>query len=69
LQVYQAVIDTVMKRLTQLDEILLEKTWLVGERITLADIFVVTALNKAFTGQIDASYRSKIPNVVRYAET
>ncbi len=58
-----------MRRLDVLNTELLNKTYLVGERITLADIFLATALVNAFTGQIDASYREKIPNVVRYVET
>ena len=68
-QVFTAIIDKVMRRLNVLNTELLNKTYLVGERVTLADIFLATALVNAFTGQIDASLREKIPNVVRYVET
>jgi elongation factor 1-gamma len=55
--------------LAQLNDHLNNQTWLVGERITIADVFVATALGNMFTGLIDASMRAKIPNVVRYFET
>lgn len=61
--------EIVVGRLTTLDKILLHKTYLVGERLTLADIFVVTALGNVFTGLVDKSAREKIPNVVRYFYT
>jgi elongation factor 1-gamma len=42
---------------------------LVGERITLADVFVGSALAFAFANVISAADRKKVPNVVRYYET
>ena len=61
--------DKLIARLQLLDQILLTKTYLVGERITLADVFVVTALTNVFTGMVDKSAREKIPNVVRLVDT
>jgi elongation factor 1-gamma len=69
LQIYTAIVDAVNARLATLDQILLDRTWLVGERITLADVFVCTALTNAFSGPIDASMRAKLPNVTRYLNT
>jgi elongation factor 1-gamma len=67
--IYTAILDSVNARLATLEQVLLDRTWLVGERITLADVFVATALTNAFSGPIDASMRAKIPNVVRYLNT
>lgn len=67
--VVNAILDQVDGRLATLDAHLNNQTWLVGERITLADILVGTALQFAFTTVIDASRRKKVPNVVRYFET
>ena len=61
--------DAAMQRLQQIDSIFLHKTYAVGERITLADIFMVTALTNAFTSIVDASCRAKLPNLVRYVDT
>lgn len=69
LQIVAGILDGVNARLATLNQILNDRTWLVGERITLADVFVGTALTNLFSGLIDASMRSKIPNVVRYFET
>ncbi|KAK1921338.1 hypothetical protein DB88DRAFT_500426 [Papiliotrema laurentii] len=66
---FQGIYDLLLQRLDTLDKVLLSKTFLVGERITLADVFVVSALQNAFTGLVDKAARSKIPNVVRYFET
>lgn len=48
---------------------MLHRTFIVGERVTIADIFLATALTNAFTGLVDASNREKIPNVVRYVDS
>lgn len=67
--VFDAILSNVMGRLEVLNKILLKKTYLVGERISVADIFIATSLTSAFTSLIDASLRAKIPNVVRYVNT
>ena len=56
-------------RLEVIDKIMLHQTYLVGERLTLADISLVTTLTNIFTALFDSSYRAKIPNLVRYTET
>lgn len=66
---FQGVYDALVARLETLNKVLLSKTFLVGERITLADIFVATALQNAFTGLVDKATREKVPNVVRFFET
>lgn len=66
---FEAILAQVMGRLEALDQILLKKTFIVGERLTIADIFIATSLTNAFTSVIDASLRAKIPNTVRYCNT
>jgi elongation factor 1-gamma len=66
---YTAAVERTQSRLTVLDKILLDRTYIVGERITLADVFIATALANAFSGHIHAELRKQIPNVVRYFET
>lgn len=67
--VFEGIVAEIMGRLETLDKILLKKTFIVGERLTIADIFLATALTNAYTALIDASLRAKVPNTVRYANT
>lgn len=66
---FQALVDRVTGRLNVLDSILAKRTFLVGERVTLADIFIVTALTNIFTSWFDAPARAKVPNLLRFVET
>ncbi|GMK58702.1 hypothetical protein CspeluHIS016_0601440 [Cutaneotrichosporon spelunceum] len=67
--VFEGLLAEIMGRLEILDKILLKKTYIVGERLSIADIFIATSLTNAFTAVVDASLRAKIPNVVRYTNT
>ncbi|KAL1407137.1 hypothetical protein Q8F55_006551 [Vanrija albida] len=67
--IFDGIVKDAVERLQVLDKVLLKKTFLVGERITLADVFVASAVANAFAGLIDAPLRAKIPNVVRYVNT
>eukprot|EP00004_Rigifila_ramosa_P028041 TRINITY_DN9380_c0_g1_i3.p1 TRINITY_DN9380_c0_g1~~TRINITY_DN9380_c0_g1_i3.p1 ORF type:complete len:318 (+),score=81.65 TRINITY_DN9380_c0_g1_i3:392-1345(+) len=58
----------VLKALGVLDQHLLEHTYFVGERVTLADIVLFCDLLPA-TGKLDAAASSKFTNVVRWHET
>jgi elongation factor 1-gamma len=66
---FTALIDRVMGRLTLIDGVLMNQTYLVGERLTLADICLVTNLTTMFKLFIDGKQRVKIPNVVRLVDT
>ncbi|WVQ64375.1 uncharacterized protein L199_002538 [Kwoniella botswanensis] len=66
---FDGIVKKINERLSVVDNILASKTWLVGERITLADVFVVSALSQLFATVIDGEARAKIPNVIRYFET
>jgi elongation factor 1-gamma len=48
---------------------LADKTYLVGHRVTLADITVVSALVYPFKFVADAAYRAAFPNVIRWFST
>ena len=45
------------------------RTYFVGERITLADLFVASVLQKAVGSTVDAPLRAQLPNLVRHLET
>ncbi|POW00703.1 hypothetical protein PSTT_12980 [Puccinia striiformis] len=55
--------------LDALEQLLLSRTFLVGQRITLADIFLANALVRGFATCLDASFRSTHPNVLRHFNT
>lgn len=55
--------------LDALNKILLTRTYLVGEAITLADIFVACTLVPALQRSLDASARAKYCNVLRWFNT
>ncbi|KAK6057097.1 glutathione S-transferase protein [Cooperia oncophora] len=67
------VVDTykaeLFAQLTHLDEILLSKTFLVGERLSLADVSVALDLLPAFQHVLDAAMRKKFGNVTRWFQT
>ncbi|EJT47507.1 hypothetical protein A1Q1_03619 [Trichosporon asahii var. asahii CBS 2479] len=66
---FDAIIAAVTQRLEVLNAELLRKTFIVGERLTIADIFLASALLFIFSTTIDATIRAKVPNVVRYFNT
>ncbi|KAF8900157.1 elongation factor 1-gamma [Gymnopilus junonius] len=45
------------------------RTFFVGERITLADIYVAGLIQKAVASSLDAALRAKLPNLIRHLET
>ena len=52
-----------------LEQHLLINTFLVGERLTLADLFAVSILGRGFQYIFDKAWRSANPNVTRWYET
>jgi elongation factor 1-gamma len=57
------------KVISIIEEHLLHNTYLVGERITLADLFAVSIISRGFQFFFDKEWRSKNPNVSRWYET
>lgn len=58
--------ENLVRALKALDAELVNKTFLVKERITLADISLACTLINGFKNLFDANYRKGIPNVTRW---
>jgi len=58
-----------LKAIHVLEEHFLVNTFLVGERITLADLFVAGLMSRGFQFVLDAKWRSENPNTTRWYET
>ena len=58
--------DAVKRALVALDTELLHKTFLVGQRISLADISVACHVLTAYKELFDAEFRAAFPNVTRW---
>lgn len=58
-----------LKAISVLDDHLLVHTFLVGERITLADLFTAGVLSRGFQFFFDKNWREENPNVTRWYET
>ncbi|OAA52004.1 elongation factor 1-gamma [Metarhizium rileyi] len=59
----------VEKAIDVLEKYLLNNTFLVGERITLADLFCAPLLNRGFQYFFDKQWRQQHPNTTRWYET
>ncbi|KAI4865346.1 eEF1-gamma domain-containing protein [Hypoxylon rubiginosum] len=57
------------KAVSVVEEHLLHTTYLVGERITLADLFAAGIISRGFQFFYDKAWRSEHPNVTRWYET
>lgn len=62
-------VEGLKKALSILDKVLLNKTYLVGERVTLADISVATSLYLPFKLVLDAEFRKNHKNLTRWYVT
>jgi len=61
--------EDVKKCMDVLNKVLLTKTYLVGERITLADVCVAYAMKMLFENVLDAAFRKPFGNTVRWYTT
>ncbi|KAF9033181.1 elongation factor 1-gamma [Panaeolus papilionaceus] len=66
---HTTLLERQLRALKTLDAHLKSNTFFVGERITLADIFVAGLIQKAVTFTVDASIRASLPNLIRHFET
>ncbi|KAJ1956989.1 translation elongation factor activity protein, partial [Dipsacomyces acuminosporus] len=68
---YKPAVDQAEKNinryLTALDEMLVDKTFLVGDRLTVADIIVACDLHPLYTEYLDEQRRAKYPNIINQA--
>ncbi|KAG0000773.1 Elongation factor 1-gamma [Entomortierella chlamydospora] len=62
-------IERIKTQLATLERHLIKKTYLVGERVTLADISAATSLYQAFKLLFDADFRKGFPAVNRWFTT
>ena len=67
-QMHTFVTERLVRALNTLEGILLTRTYLVGERLTLADITVASAIFRSVAFNIDAPMRAKIPNTLRHLD-
>ncbi|KAL9623342.1 MAG: hypothetical protein Q9160_002449 [Pyrenula sp. 1 TL-2023] len=58
-----------LKAIHTLEQHFLIHTFLVGERITLADLFTASLISRGFEYVFDKKFRSEHPNVTRWYET
>ncbi|KAG0648505.1 Elongation factor 1-gamma 2 [Hyphodiscus hymeniophilus] len=58
-----------LKAVNVVEEHLTNNTYLVGERITLADLFAAGIISRGFQFFFDKKWRSENPNVTRWYET
>ncbi|KIJ64379.1 hypothetical protein HYDPIDRAFT_28820 [Hydnomerulius pinastri MD-312] len=58
-----------LRSLLTLESHLSTRTFVVGERITLADITIASTLSRAVSLTVDAQTRTKLPNTIRHLET
>ncbi|KAJ8579317.1 glutathione S-transferase, partial [Rhizopogon salebrosus TDB-379] len=66
---HTSVVEHLIRNLATLDTYLSTRTFLIGERITLADIAVASILSSAVSISVDAAVRAKFINIVRFLET
>ena len=55
--------------LTTLETMLDGKGWLVGDNMTLADIFVAIYVSRGLEWVLDGKWREKHPNIMKHFET
>ncbi|THG97428.1 hypothetical protein EW026_g4570 [Hermanssonia centrifuga] len=67
--VHNTLVERAVRALTTVDKHLSTRTYLVTERITLADLAVASVVQVAAEYVIDPELKAKLPNVVRHAET
>ncbi|KAI5119352.1 hypothetical protein M0805_004029 [Coniferiporia weirii] len=67
--IHQAYAERELRSLKTLNEHLSTRTFLVSERITLADLVVAATLQRSFSITLDAPLRAQLTHVVRFFET
>jgi elongation factor 1-gamma len=61
--------DRALKAVVVLEQHFLVHTYLVGERPTLADLFMTSLISRGFQYVLDKKFRDEHPNVTRWFET
>jgi elongation factor 1-gamma len=69
LQIHTGISEGQVRSFETLNKVLATRTYLVGERITLADLAVGHVISRAATVTFDETLRAKYPHTVRHMET
>ncbi|CDO76003.1 hypothetical protein BN946_scf184780.g10 [Trametes cinnabarina] len=67
--IHTTLTERLVRSLNTLNTHLSNRTFLVNERITLADIFTAAIIQRALAVTFDAPLRAQFPNVIRHFET
>ncbi|KAG6826861.1 hypothetical protein H0H92_014119 [Tricholoma furcatifolium] len=67
--IHTAYAERQLRALKTLDAHLASRTFFVGERITLADVYIAGIVFRAVAVTLGASERTQVPNLVRHLET
>lgn len=68
-KLYNDYVSRIERGFNTLEKVLETKTFLVGERLTVADIHVATVFLRAASWYMDKTNIAKYPSVVRFVET
>ncbi len=68
-QIHNTFVERQVRGLLTVEKHLSTRTFLVTERITLADITLASVIHRAVPFALDAALRAQIPNVLRHLET
>ncbi|KAF8800317.1 elongation factor 1-gamma [Phlegmacium glaucopus] len=66
---HTSLVERQTRALNTLENHISTHTFFVGERITLADLYIASIIQKAVGSTIDAALRAQLPNLVRHLET
>ncbi|KAJ7206665.1 elongation factor 1-gamma [Mycena pura] len=67
--IHNTFLERLLRALYTAEKHISQRTFFVGERITLADIMVASLLQRACGIAVDTPTRAKIPNLIRHMET
>ena len=68
-QIHVGLVDLQTRALRSLENHISTRTFFVGERITVADLYVAAIIQHAVASTFDANLRAELPNLVRHLET
>ena len=68
-QIHVGLVERLTRALKTLESHISTRTFFVGERISLADLYVAAIFQSAVSTTVDAPLRAQLPNLVRHLET
>jgi len=67
--IHNSLVERQTRALQTLENHISTRTFFVGERITLADLYIAAIIQSAAASTFDAGLRAQLPNLVRHLET